>query len=200
MATGTATAGLLALILCFLPIGTGAAPFAALAAEWHASDHTVAIVTGALGGLISAVGCFAGGWLCDRMERKAAYVWFGIFQALSGVAMGLLARNQPMFVVWTLVYAFGSGLTYAAFSAFVLEAIGKGAAATKYNALASLSNAPIYFMTIIDGWSHDRWDSTRMFYTESGLAAASAVLFLILARILWPASAAIPKPEPEPCS
>jgi hypothetical protein len=91
-----------------------------------------------------------------------------------------------MFIVWTLVYTFGSGLSYAAFSAFVLEAIGKGAAATKYNGLASLSNVPIYLMTMIDGWSHDKWNSTVMFYAESGLAVVSAVVFLVLAGILWP--------------
>jgi MFS family permease len=179
-------AGVLALILCFLPIGTGVAPFAALATEWHASDHTVAIVSGVLGGIVSAVGCFVGGWLCDRIDRKDAYVLFGLFQAGCGLAMAWLARTEGEFVVWTLIYSFGSGLAYAAFSAFVLEAIGKGAAATKYNALASLSNTPIYFMTMVDGWAHDKWDSTRMFYTESGLAVISAALFLVLARVLWP--------------
>jgi PAT family beta-lactamase induction signal transducer AmpG len=137
-----------------------------------------------LGGVISAIGCILGGWICDRMDRKAAYVWFGILQAGSGVAMALLPRNQAMFVVWVTVYTFTSGLAYAAFSAFVLEVIGKGAAATKYNALASLSNVPIYYMTNIDGWAHDRWNSAAMFYTESGLAAASAVIFLILVKIL----------------
>ena len=106
--------GALALILCFLPLGSGAAPFAALAPEWLASDHTVAMVTGVLSGIISAVGCLAGGWLCDRMDRKVAYVWFGLFQAASGVAMAFLPRSQPMYVVWTLVYTFGSGLAYAA--------------------------------------------------------------------------------------
>jgi len=179
-------AGILALILCFLPLGSGAAPFAAMAGEWHASDHTVALVTGVLGGVISMVGCFAGGWLCDRMNRKTAYVWFGLFQAAAGVAMGWLGRSESMFIVWTLVYYFGSGLSYAAFSAFVFEAIGKGAVATKYNGLASLSNVPIYLMTMIDGWSHDKWNSTVMFYTESGLAVVSAVGFLVLAGILWP--------------
>jgi MFS family permease len=143
--------GVLALILCFLPIATGAAPFAAMATEWRASDHTVALISGVLGGVISALGCLVGGWVCDRMDRKDAYVWFGIFQAASGIAMALLARTETMYVVLTSIYAFGSGLAFAAFSAFVLEAIGKGAAATKYNALASLSNIPIYYMTNIDG-------------------------------------------------
>jgi MFS family permease len=179
-------AGALALILCFLPIGTGAVVFASIAGEWGAPANTVALVTGVLGGVISAAGCMIGGWVCDRMDRKAAYVWFGILQAASGVAMGLLPRSQVMFVAWVSVYLFTCGLTYAAFSAFVLEAIGKGAAATKYNALASLSNVPIYYMTNIDGWAHDRWNSTGMFFTESGLALISAVVFVALAKMLLP--------------
>jgi MFS family permease len=176
--------GALALIICFLPICTGAIPFAAIASEWQASADTVALVTGVLSGVISAVGCILGGWMCDRMDRKAAYIWFGIFQAASGVAMALLPRTQTMFIVWGSVYNFSVGLTYAAFSAFVLEAIGKGAAATKYNTLASLTNMPIYYMTRIDGWAHDRWNSTGMFFTESGLALVAAVVFAALARIL----------------
>jgi hypothetical protein len=66
----------------------------------------------------------------------------------------------------------------------VLEVIGRGAAATKYNALASLSNVPIYYMTDIDGWAHDRWNSAGMFFMESGLAVVSAVVFLGLVKLL----------------
>jgi len=177
-------AGLLAFILCFLPIATGAAPLPAVAGEWQASANTVALIAGVLGGVISAAGCMMGGWFCDRMDRKAAYVWFGLLQAAAGGAMALLPRTQAMFIVWGSVYTFTAGLTYAAFSAFVLEAIGKGAAATKYNALASLSNVPIYYMINIDGWAHDRWNSTGMFFTESGLAVAAAVVFVVLAKVL----------------
>jgi MFS family permease len=176
--------GVLAFILCFLPIGTGAIVFPSIAGEWAASSNTVALISGVLGGVISAVGCVVGGWLCDRMDRKRAYVLFGLLQAGSGIAMALFPRTQFMFIVWVSVYTFTSGLCYAAFSAFVLEVIGQGAAATKYNALASLSNVPIYYMTDIDGWAHDRWNSTRMFILESGLAVVSAVLFLGLVKLL----------------
>ena len=176
--------GLLALILCFLPVGSGAAPLSAIAGEWRASANTVALVTGVLGGIVSAIGCLAGGWFCDRVNRQAAYVWFGIFQAAGGLAMALLPRTEAMYVLWASVYAFTSGLAYAAFTAFVLEAIGKGAAATKYNALASLSNLPIYYMTNLDGWAHDRWSSTGMFFTESALGVAGAVFFIGLSKIL----------------
>ena len=174
----------LAFILCFLPIGTGAVVFSSIASEWRASADTVSLITGVLAGIISAVGCIVGGWGCDRMNRQQAYVLFGLFQACSGVAMALLPHTQPMFIVWVSVYNFTSGLAYAAFSAFVLEIIGKGAAATKYNVLASLSNVPIWYVTIIDGRAHDRWDSNGMFFTESGLAVVSAMLFIPLAMIL----------------
>jgi MFS family permease len=177
-------ASLLAFILCFLPIGTGAVVFPSIAGEWGASAQTVELITGVLGGVIMAVGCILGGWLCDRIERKNAYVWFGVVQAGSGVAMALFPHTQFMFIVWVSIYSFTCGLTYAAFSAFVLEAIGQGAAATKYNALASLSNVPIYYMTNIDGWAHDRWNSAGMFFTESGLAVASALLFIVLVKLL----------------
>lgn len=176
--------GLLAFILCFLPIGTGAIVFPTIAGEWSASSNTVVLITGLLGGVISAVGCLAGGWLCDRLDRKKAYVLFGVLQAAAGMAMALLPHTPLMFVVWVSVYTFANGLCYAAFSAFVLEVIGQGAAATKYNALASLSNLPIYYMTALDGWAHDRWNSAAMFFTESGLAIFSAGLFLILVRLL----------------
>ena len=176
--------GMLAFILCFLPIGTGAVVFPSIAGEWDASSNTVALITGVLGGVISAVGCIVGGFVCDRMDRKQAYLLFGILQAGAGVAMALMPRSQIMFVVWVSIYTFTSGLAYAAFSAFVLEVIGKGAAATKYNALASLSNMPIYYMTNLDGWAHDRWNSAGMFFMESGLALLSAVLFFGLVKLL----------------
>src|SRR5205807_560018 len=76
--------GFLGLLICFLPIGTGAASnlWSALAGDWHASAETVALVTGVLSGIVMAAGCFAGGYVCDRMDRKAAYALFGVMMAL----------------------------------------------------------------------------------------------------------------------
>src|SRR5207249_9923681 len=51
--------GFLALVLCFLPLGSGAATglWSAVAGDWHATADTVALVTGLASGLISAAGC-----------------------------------------------------------------------------------------------------------------------------------------------
>src|SRR5262249_37906759 len=73
-------AGFLALFLCLLPIGSGAASnlWSAVASDWHVTANTVALVTGVLGGLLSAIGCLIGGWICDRMNRKSSYVLYGM--------------------------------------------------------------------------------------------------------------------------
>ena len=175
--------GLLALILCFLPIGSGAAAglWSAVASDWNASANTVALVTGVFSGVIMAVGCLAGGWMCDRMDRKTAYMLFGIAQALCAVGMGALPHTEFWYTVMTSVYAFVTGLTYAGFTAFVLEAMGMGAAATKFSLYASLSNTPIAYMTSIDGWAHGRFGPSGMLYGEA-IAGAIGLVFFVLVR------------------
>ena len=177
--------GFLALLVCFLPIGTGAASnlWSAVAGDWHASANTVALVNGVLGGIVSAVGCIAGGYLCDRMDRKTAYCAYGVLQALCAVAMALAPRTEFSYIVFTMVYWFITGLTYAAFSAVVLEAIGHGAVATKYNLFASLSNMPIGYMTFVDGQAHDKWGAAGMLYTEAAVAMAGLAVFITVATI-----------------
>ncbi|HEX9251236.1 MAG TPA: MFS transporter [Ignavibacteriaceae bacterium] len=174
--------GFLALFLCFLPIGSGAASnlWSSISNDWGASADTVALLVGVVGGVLSAIGCLAGGWICDLMDRKKAYILFGMIQALCAVGMAFSPATEQMFIVWTSLYALSTGLTYAGFSAFVLEAIGKGAAATKYNVFASLSNAPIYYMIYMDEWSHGKWGAFGMLSTEAIMALFGMILFITI--------------------
>lgn len=171
--------GFLGLLICFLPIGTGAASnlWAAVADDWHASANTVALATGVVSGFVSAVGCVLGGYVSDRIDRKLSYVLYGLLQALCAVAMALAPRTDLMYVVFTLIYALITGLTYAGFSAVVLEAIGRGAAATKYNVFASLSNIPIAYMTVVEGWARTRWNEGAMLYSEAAIGMVALLFF-----------------------
>jgi MFS family permease len=183
--------GFLALFIMLIPIGVGAAQnlWAAVANDWHAGPDAVSLVNGVLGGVISMVGCIVGGFICDRMDRKTAYCVFGVALALVTVAMALAPRTQAMFIVFTCVYAFVLGFSYAAFGAIVLETIGAGAAATKYNVLAGISNAPIAYQTLIDGWGHDRWGSNGLLYVESLCGVAAVALYFVVvagSRLLFP--------------
>ncbi len=176
--------GFLVLFLLLLPVGSGGAPHlvAAIAGDWHADGDTVALARGVLGGLIAALGCFVGGYLSDLMDRKAAYLLFGV--ALAGCAAGMaLAPHTPqMFVMFVCAYSFINGILFAGFSAVVLDAIGAGAAATKFSLMASLANLPAVYMTWIDGEVvQPRWGSNALLFTDAGLGLVGALVFLAVA-------------------
>ncbi len=67
-------------------------------------------------------------------------------------------------------------MAYAAFSAIVLLAIGRGAASTKYATLSSLGNLPVVYMTASDGWVHDRFGTAWMLHSEALIAIVCIVL------------------------
>lgn len=181
-----ARAGILALLICFLPIGSGAASnlWAAVADDWHASANTVALATGVFSGIVSALGCLAGGYGSDRMDRKTSYALYGVLMAMCTVAMAIAPRTEAMYVVFTLTYAFIQGLTYAGFTAVVLETIGLGAAATKFNVYASLSNMPIAYMTLVDGWAYTRWGAGGLLNVDAAIGVLGIVVFVAVAMAL----------------
>jgi PAT family beta-lactamase induction signal transducer AmpG len=183
--------GILAMVLCFMPLGTGALQnlWAGAAGSWNASATTVEFVQGVFAGLITAGGCLLGGWICDRMNRQLAYLVFGLMMAICAVAMAYSPHTETMFIFWTSLYAFILGLSYSAFSAFVFEAIGKGAAGTKYTMYACLSNFPILYMTKIEGWVFDSKGKAEMFHGATGMLNIEAlmgvigvVIFLVLMK------------------
>jgi MFS transporter, PAT family, beta-lactamase induction signal transducer AmpG len=118
------------------------------------------------------------------MDRKKAYMLYGVLQAACAVAMALAPRTEAMFIVFTMAYALITGLTYAAFSAVVLETIGLGAAATKYNVFASLSNMPIAYMTVVEGWAQTRWSVGAMLFAEAICAGLGLLVFVTAAVLL----------------
>jgi predicted MFS family arabinose efflux permease len=178
--------GLLAMILCFLPVGSAAASalFAAMADRWNTTADSVALFTGVLAGIAAAIGCMVGGWLSDRIDRKLAYAVAGFLLAVVAIGMYLGPRSAAGYGIFTLSYQFASGVAYGAFTGFVLEAIGRGAAATKYNALASLSNIPIWYMTRLDGWASERWNPGIMLLVDAASEIVGVLIFLIAASLL----------------
>ena len=168
--------GALALLVCFMPIASGAASnlWSAVAGDWRAGANTVALVNGAMSGVLSAAGCMVGGWLCDRLEHRTAYCLFGLGLAACALAMAEAPRDPAQFVVWTSVYSFVTGLGFAAYTVIVFDAIGQTAAATKFSLLASLANMPIQYLTLIDGAAHDRWGTNGLLVAD-GLAGIVGV-------------------------
>lgn len=178
--------GFLSALLCALPVGTGAASGVltqgAVAGHWGAGDTDVALLQGVLAGIITAVGCFAGGWLCDRLHPRTAYALIGLGLAAVAVAMGLAPATVEMYRFFSLTYSFGVGLAYAAFTAVVLNSMGAGSAATKYNLLASLSNFPIWWLGLLLGWVAGAQGPAAMLYAEAALGVIGVVIFALATR------------------
>ena len=89
-------------------------------------------------------------------------------------------------------YYLALGLCYATFTGFVLEIIGKGAAATKYNIFASLANLPIYLMGVLDGRISDAYGREAMLLFDGAAGVVGAGLLLLLVFTVRP------RPAPAP--
>ena len=83
-----------------------------------------------------------------------------------------------------IAYAFFGGVAYAAFSAVVLFAIGRGAASTKYATLSSLGNLPVIYMTAFNGWVHDRFGTAWMLQAEALAALFCIVIALLVLQMI----------------
>ena len=180
--------GVLSAILCVLPIGTGAAQGtltqAKVAASWRAGADQVALTQGFVAGFITAIGCFAGGYLCQRIHPRTAYASIGLALAGIAVLMGVCPSTVRMYVLWSLVYAFAVGLAFAAFTALVLDAMGRGSAATKYNVFASLANFPLWWLGLLLGVVAEKWDARRMLFTEAAFGVLGVIVLGFSARLV----------------
>jgi MFS family permease len=183
-------AGLLAAVLCLLPINTGAITNvlsqAEVGAKWGVGEDTIALVNGVMNGIISALGCLFGGWVCKRYNARWVYAVVALLMASNSVAMVLSPWTPVWFITYTLTLAFTLGMSYTAFTGFVLDTIGKGAAATKYNAFASLSNAPIAYMGLLLAWAQTNHQESGMLWIDAGTGVAGLVLLGIVALALRP--------------
>lgn len=148
-------AGLVGLIFFLAPVNAGALMnlFAAVAVDYHAPVLAVTWITGIAGGLLSAVGSLAGGFLCDRIGRRSVYVLCGILFVLCCITMAVSPLTAQTYIIGSSVYLFILGMAYAAFTALVLDVIGTGgrSAATSYSLFCSAGNIPIVVMTWFDG-------------------------------------------------
>jgi MFS transporter, PAT family, beta-lactamase induction signal transducer AmpG len=180
---------LFTIVLVCSPVGVGAMNnlWSAVAPDWQAGPDRVALVTGILNGVVSAIGCLMGGWIADRVGRWWSYFGSGVAIALVAVVMAVAPRTPDSFTVAVLAYSLFCGMAYAAFSAVVLFAIGRGAASTKYATLSSLGNIPVVYMTALDGWVHDRFGTAWMLHSEALLGIGCVVVALVVLRQINPA-------------
>lgn len=192
--------GLFGLAICLSPVGAGAAAnyFGPSADAWGASADLVALVTGVAGGVVSAFGAVTGGWLSDRIGRRYGYAVGGGLTALTGLVMALSPHAPWAYALFTLTYNFFNGVACAGFTGLVLETIGGGAAATKYNIFASLANVAISYTTRLDGMAQTRWGANGMLFTDATLTFLGIAALLALTTALRRRPPGLVEAAPQP--
>lgn len=185
--------GFTGLVISVAPVGLGALTniFSAMAADFRASAHVVAIVNGVGGGVTGAVGALVGGWIADRMSRRLAYGLAGGLTGLAAVAM-LVAPLTPSTYAWgTLAYSTMNGVAFATWAGMVLEIVGPGAAtATKWALFNAAANLAINGATWADGWFADAspWRALRgsrgSLAMDAALTAVGIAILLAMVAVL----------------
>jgi len=176
--------GFTGMLFCLSPVGTAALLnyFSALAVDYKASDDMTAFVVGPANGLLTAAGSLLGGYLCDRMNRRLAYLGAGALTAVCGLVMSFAPLQPSTYAVGVCVYLFITGLCYAAFSAVVLESIGSGgaAASTKYTLFTAAGNAAIGYVGFIDTRFHEQHGPKGLLRVDAGLNVIGIVMLSLM--------------------
>jgi len=139
---------------------------------------------------VTAVGSLAGGYLCDRFNRRRMYILSGLLTAACGLVMGAHVLDRANYLWGFSAYLLISGLCYAAFSAVVLEAIGTAgeAASAQYTLFSSAGNTAIAYVAWLDGVMFaSRFGKKAPLFADAtlnliGVALLGVMLFVIRAR------------------
>ncbi len=147
-------AGITGIALCISPVGTAALTnfFSDMGDEFNASDGTVAFVAGGASVVVTAVGAFVGGYLCDRYNRRAMYLLSGTLTAVIGVILAKTEHTPVNYGVLATSYNLVTGFCYSSFTATVLETIGDAgkAASTQYALFVSAGNIAIAYVGLVN--------------------------------------------------
>lgn len=185
MSTRSAITGML---LCLSPVGTCALInyFSGMTDDFHASADVVAAVSGGGSVVLTAVGALAGGYLADRYNRRILYLSTGVSTACFALLMAAAPRTEATYALGVGVYDLITGVSYAVFTAFVLETIGDGgkSAATRYTLYNSAANFAIAYVGLIDTRFHDEYGAGGVLVSDAALNVIGAI---VLGTIFWKA-------------
>jgi MFS family permease len=178
---------LLAMLVLIAPVGTGAAAnlFSAIAGEYHVGSEATIVLTGFSGSLLTAVGCLLGGAIADRVNRWRAFLGAGLVMGVAAILISAAPRIAPVFLTAATSYLFLSGVANAAYTALILEVIGRSArsAGAQYTWLNNLGNLPVAYMVWLDGQGHRLWGSRGLFVVDGvGNVIPILLLLLVVAR------------------
>ena len=178
-------------LLCFLsPTACFALTnsFSSLGTDFRASEDWVTRINGPLVAIVCSLGCLVGIWFCQRFLRRTVYVVAGFGGAAAAVAMIWMPHTLLFFGIGVLAYNFFQGINYTAFSAFEYEIVGPGnpLASTQIALLTAAANAPISYMTAIEGHFYTKHALPGMFGVDAAASVAMGIVLLLVFRRIAP--------------
>ena len=171
------------LLMLVAPLGSGAALslFSTMAPAYGVSMNGVALMNGVLGGLLSALGALLVGYLRLPADRRPVYAWAAILNA-GCLAIMLLGHPQPLtYYAGTGLYSLTVGGCYALFTGLVLQLLGVSgkSGGSRYAIALSLGNAPVVYMTKVDGLGAKWFGIEGLAGTDAVVSGGIAALFLV---------------------
>ncbi len=183
--TASSRRGWTGILFCLAPVSTPALLdlFSAVGGDYGASAATVEFTMGYGSGLLTAAGALLSGPLLDRIDKRRAYLFSGALIAVVDVAMAHAPRSEATYVIGTLSYSLAAGLCFAAFTAVVLEIIGKvdRSAATQYTLFDAAGNLATSYLAWLDGHGYDLFKarglpgSSGLLLTDAGMNIAGVI-------------------------
>ena len=177
---------LVGLFFFLSPVGAAAVGnlISSVGPDFHASAAEVAWITGAAGGVFTGLGAAFGGYVCDRIDRMTAYALAGILAGLCGAWLGLGPATPFTYGAGYAAYAVSTGFAYAAFTALVLDVLGRRhrGAATGFSLLVASGNLPVVYMTWLDGVGYRHGGARGLMGTDAMANGAGGLLLLLVAR------------------
>jgi MFS family permease len=125
-----------------------------------------------------------GGFVCDRTNRRAMYLLAGVLTSVVGAGMALSPPSQTTFTIGALTYALVTGFCYAAFTATVLETIGKDtkSASTRYSMFNAAGNVAIAYVGLIDSRFEAHHGVAGVVGSDAALNIAGVI---VLGLVFW---------------
>jgi PAT family beta-lactamase induction signal transducer AmpG len=168
---------------CMLfPMGSGAAVglLSGVAREYGVGGNSVAWMNGLLGGLMMAGGSVAAAALPVKMRAAVVYMIVTLINCVPLCVLWLGPLRPSTYLIGVTLYLFTIGMSYAMFTAVVLEFMGSSgkSGSGRYSIINSLGNVPVLYMVALDGWGGDRWGARGLAGTEAVVGAVGALLLL----------------------
>jgi PAT family beta-lactamase induction signal transducer AmpG len=158
--------------------------FSGMGSDFHTSEDWVTRINGPLVAVVCSLGCLSGIWFCNRFLRHHVYVIAGFGGAAAALSLIWMPHLLPFYAGGVLAYNFFQGINYTAFTAFEYEIVGPAnpLSSTQIALLTAASNAPISYMTVVDGHLYTTHGLPGMLAIDAAASILVGTALLVLFR------------------